>query len=118
MALYAANYYPQYGVQRMREQGGERWSELVAYLNTLPAGDERVAALVLTMRRLRRSLRLDTRLCRDAFSAMDASAVLAAFGGSEAELMKLYQRNLADVQRASREMQYRTRYAPAAAVGY
>ncbi len=115
MSLFSTTLYPRFGVAHLRAQHGRRWADLIDQINTLPQSDDRVIALTLTLRRLRRSLKLDSALGRSPLMALDAVQILAAFGGSEDELLEMYHRSLQDVRAAAQAMGFRSRH-PAVAV--
>lgn len=112
MALITASprslFYPAFGLSRLRGQHGHRWADLVDWISQLPESDPQVMAFTLTMRRLRRSLRLDHAICRDPFCAICSAAVVAGFDGGEDALLALYQRNLDEIARTLAARRVRT----------
>ena len=102
LKLLARNtsFFPLAGVQRLRHQGGQNWAELVQHISTLPAHDVRSMAFTLTTRRLRRQLQLSEIVCADPFCAACAAEVFTQFGGTEDELIALYQLNLAEMKQS------------------
>jgi hypothetical protein len=86
--------FPAFGIDRLRRQHGQRWSELVDTLCDLPLSDTRVMAFTSLMRRLRRSHSPEHSLCDDPLCALCASQIVANYDAGEDELLNLYHENL------------------------
>lgn len=98
MALYDRTFYPDYGIVKLSQKSGNRWARLIRYISGLDRTDDHVVAFTFMLRNLRRELGLDSELCRDPFSTLDAVEVLSHFKGSETELMALYYESLEKVR--------------------
>lgn len=94
----AISMYPEYGIERLRNQQGLRWSRLIDWVRTLPVTDPHVMALTLTLRRLRRTTNFHSTVCSDPLCAVCASEVLASYSGSEQDLLDLYQTHLDEIR--------------------
>src|SRR5574341_1066213 len=99
--------YPQFGIDQVRSQQGQGWTELIDWIKTLPISDPHVMAFTLTLRRLQRAAHLDGFLCRDdPLCAVCAAEVVASFDGSQQELLNLYQTHVDEVTSTLRKMSY------------
>src|SRR5688572_15534674 len=103
MALYDS-LYPYFGVTTLRDQRGQRWAEIVDYVRGQNAADTHVMAFTLTLRRIRKQHGLSASLCKDPFCAVCASDVLKHYPGSEEELIRLYFKNLHEMQQTVKAM--------------
>jgi hypothetical protein len=100
-------FYPSFGLNKLRNQKGRRWGELVDWLSTLPEGTPEVMAFTLMMRRLSHTHNLDQTACSDPFCALCAAAIVDSIQGGEEFLMAAYHASLADVTRAITTMRVR-----------
>jgi hypothetical protein len=108
MALYTHSFFSFFGLQRLREQRGARWNDLVDRLNHLSVADPQVMAFSLTVRRLRRTLHIE-HACTDGLCARCAADVIAHYPGSEQDLLDLYHHNLHDMRLTLASMPQRER---------
>ena len=113
-------FYPLFGIASMHDRQGNRWRELVEWTIQLPGSDPHVMALTRTIRQLDGGHHQGhAGEHRDPFCALCAGEALARFKGSEDDLLKLYYRNLYDINQALTTMRLRKREqvkAPAAAI--
>ena len=98
MALNQRAFFPASSINLLRAQQGRRWAKLVDRVQSLPVSDPEVIAFSLTLRRLRRRSQLSDKVCRETWCVHCASEILAHYQGSEADLLQMYQQNLAEVK--------------------
>ncbi len=99
--MYASNeiLYPSYVTPILREMRGEEWRSLIDRVTTLPNDHPETLAFVLMMVRLNGCMECET----DSYRAMRGCAMCATqtlrrYHGSDRELLKAYDKALADVQ--------------------
>lgn len=91
--------FPNYVIPLLRDLRGPAWRDLVDRVESQPEDHPEKAAFVLLMVRLNGCMDCET----DSYRAMRGCAMCATqtmrrFKGTEAELLKQYERALADVQ--------------------
>jgi hypothetical protein len=89
-------FYPLFGIASMHDRQGNRWRELVEWTTQLPGIDGG-----------RHQSHAGEH--HDPFCALCAGEALARFKGSEDDLLKLYYRNLYDINQALTTMRLRKR---------
>ena len=117
---HSSPFYPTYGIASMHDRQGNRWRELIEWTAQLPGSDAHVMALARTIRQIEGGHgKGHAGEHRDPFCALCAGEALARFKGSEDDLLKLYYRNLYDINQALTTMRLRKREQaemPAAAI--
>jgi len=106
-----SQYYPEFGIVRLSGSAGRRWADLIEWVKKLPLSDPHTMALTRTIRSLIKSRQLDPSLKHDPLCAACASTTLAAFRGSEEDLISLYHENLNAVTHSIKTMRLRTAVA-------
>ena len=105
---HSSPFYPRYGIASMQSRHGYRWRDLVDWLCRLSASDPHVMALARTLRQIDRSMGVKhADAHHEPFCTLCAAETLAAFEGSEDDLLVLYYRNLYDINRALSTMRVR-----------
>lgn len=104
MALNQRAFFPASNINLLRAQQGRRWAKLVDRIQSLSVSDPEVIAFSLTLRRLRRSNQLSDKVCKETWCVHCASEILAHYQGSEADLLQIYQQNLAEVRHRTTSM--------------
>lgn len=99
--MYANNeiMFPNYVIPLLRDMRGEEWRRLIDRVVELPPSHPEMIAFVLAMIRLNGCMECET----DSYRAMRGCAMcttqtLRRYHGSDRELLKAYDRALADVQ--------------------
>lgn len=94
-----------YGYDNLHRQRGENWAALVADVDSLPMGHERVIAFRLMLDRARREMGMAPDTCRDRLCAHCTAEVVAVLGADDRELMARFHRALDEVHGEMRRMQ-------------
>lgn len=119
-AQHSSPFYPAYGIASMQDRRGHLWRDLVEWTVQLPGSDPHVMALTRTIRQIDGGRgKGHASEHHDPFCALCASEALARFKGSEDDLLKLYYRNLYDINQALTTMRLHQREearVPAAAI--
>jgi len=117
---HSSPFYPAYGIASMHDHQGHRWRDLIEWTAQLPGSDPHVMALVRTIRQIDGGRgRSHPGEHHDPFCALCAGEAVARFKGTEDDLLKVYYRNLYDINQALSSMRMRQREqteAPAAAI--
>jgi hypothetical protein len=99
MALQTKYLYPDFAINRLRQQHTQRWMDLVDWVARLPYSDPQAIAFTLTVRRVHAcSADTQAKCPTPATCALCAADTLHHFEGSEQELLNLYYRNLDEVR--------------------
>ena len=100
--MYTSNeiLFPDYVIPLLRDLRGEEWRALIDRILELPPSDPEVIAFGLMMVRLNGCMECET----DSYRAMRGCAMcvtqtLHRYHGSDHELLRSYEKALADVQR-------------------
>jgi hypothetical protein len=102
-------FFPFFGLLKTRRQLGDRWTELVDWVETLDRTDAHVIGFRLTLDRIRRSAGLPRTGCRDTFCATCTHEIVELFDGSEDQLLAFYYDNVREVEQTMQHMKMRTR---------
>ena len=99
--MYANNeiLFPNYVIPILRDMHGDAWRGLIDRVASLPDDHEEVLAFVLMMIRFNGCMECET----DSYRAMRGCAMCATqtlrrYKGTDDDLLRMYQRALADVQ--------------------
>lgn len=109
MALNGSIFYPTYGTRQLQDRYGQSWSDLLFDLDKLPRTHPCVMAYALLIRRLNRQAGSKQSRRIDPLCTLSATKVLAQFNGTERELLKLYQKCLAEVNLTLKAMRHKER---------
>lgn len=101
---HESQYYPEFAIVRLSSSAGRRWADLIEWVKKLPLSDPHTMALTRTIRGLVKSLQLDPGLKHDPLCAACATTTLAAYRGSEEELISLYHENLNAINHSIKTM--------------
>jgi len=102
-------FFPFFGLLNTRRKLGNRWTELVDWVETLERTDAHVIGFRLTLDRIRRNAGLPRTGCRDTFCATCVGEIVELFDGTEDQLLAFYYDNVHEVEQTMQQMKMRTR---------
>jgi hypothetical protein len=103
------NSYPAFGVEKLRGHIGQQWADLVEYVSKLPVTDPNVMALSLTVRRIQKHFGHQSTTCREPLCPVCAADIMAAFPGTEQDLIEMFYTHLEEINATVKAMQRQPR---------